>query len=90
LIGSAAFGGFSVLFARKYLTLITTPLFLGFLLATGFSVLLLNSMIFLLFVSFLVGRPDFGQLRILPHIPKKRTAPFLGLEISTSGNGSPR
>lgn len=90
LIGFAAFGGFLVLFARKYLTRITTPLFLAFLLAAGFSVLLLNSMIFLLFVSIFVARPDFGQLHILPRIPKKRTTPSLGLEISTSGNGSPR
>jgi len=90
LIGSAAFGGFSVLFARKYLTRITTPLFLGFLLATGFSVLLLNSMIFLLFVSFLVGRPDFGQLRILPHIPKQRPAPSPGLAVGAVGNGDPK
>ena len=40
LIGSFAFSGFLALFAQKYLTRRTTPLFIGFLLATGSSVLL--------------------------------------------------
>ncbi len=93
LIGFAAFGGFLVLFAQKYLTRSTTPLFLGFLLATGFSVLLLNSMIFFLFVSFFVGRPNFGRLRILPRISKNRPArpaPFPGLAVSARGSRAPR
>jgi len=90
LIGFAAFGGFLVLFARKYLTRITTPLFLAFLLAAGFSVLLLNSMIFLLFVSFFVARPDFGQSHILSRIPKHRPAPSPGLAVGAGGNGDPK
>lgn len=90
LIGFAAFGGFLVLFARKYLTHITTPLFLAFLLAAGFSVLLLNSIIFLLFVSFFVARPDFGQLHILSRIPKHRPAPSPKLAVGAGGNGDPK
>ena len=89
LIGSFAFSGFlafrpEVFYAENHAA------FHRLSIGNGVFRTAVNSMIFLLFVSFLVCRPDFGQWHILPSIPKKRTAPFLGLEISTIGNGSPR
>lgn len=72
LVGFTAFGAFLFLFARKYLTPGTTPIFLAYLLAAGVSVLLLNSMIFFFFVSALIGQPYAGRLHVFPRALKNR------------------
>jgi hypothetical protein len=50
IMGLVAFTGLFTLFAWRYLDPVTTPLFLAYVLASGFSVLLLNSLLFIIFV----------------------------------------